>query len=57
MTLKTAFNTENTEKNTENTEGSLETTTHPVSELKLYLCALCASVFSVLKEFVAEFSI
>jgi hypothetical protein len=56
INLKTAFNTENTEKNTENTEGWLETPTHPAGELKRYLCALCVSVFSVLKELVTEFS-
>jgi hypothetical protein len=56
LNLKTAFNTENTEKNTENTEGWLETPTHPAGELKRYLCALCVSVFSVLKELVTEFS-
>lgn len=56
MNLKTAFNTENTEKNTENTESSLETTTHSAGELKLYLCALCASVFSVLKALATRFS-
>jgi hypothetical protein len=56
LNLKTAFNTENTEKNTENTESWLETPTHPTGELKLYLCALRVSVFSVLKELVTEFS-
>jgi hypothetical protein len=53
--LKTAFNTENTEKNTEKTEDQSTNATHPVGAAIFFLRALCCSVFSVSKVLATEF--
>jgi hypothetical protein len=46
---KTSFDTENTEKSTENTESQIALRTLLSGEPRLFLRALCGSVFSVLK--------
>jgi hypothetical protein len=46
---KTSFDTENTEKSTENTESQIALRTLLSGAPRLFLRALCGSVFSVLK--------